>query len=227
MSGYYRLIAPFYEAEMSIRDDVPGWRDLIDRHDPATILDLGSGGGRIAQALAPRRVVGVDILTGLLREDRPFAFVQGDLRALPFGDSTFDLALAADDPFAHLLTDDERARAIDEATRVARHVVIDGLSLTAADQARASAEGCIRTAILPGGIVRHETWRAIGGPRYRVTYRYIRGDRIAAEATSDVRAWRPDDPSLRGRGARICGGLDGRAYDPDARGFVIVIGGPP
>ena len=26
MATYYRTIAPFYDAEMSIRDDLPGWR---------------------------------------------------------------------------------------------------------------------------------------------------------------------------------------------------------
>ena len=227
LAGYYRSIAPFYDAEMSIRDDLAEWRGLVARSDPATILDLGCGGGRIARAFAPRRVVGVDLLTELLHAGRGFSFVQGDLRVLPFRDATFDIAVAADDPFAHLLSDEERAKAIGEAMRVARRVVIDGLSLTAADHARASAAGCLRSAVLPGGIVRHETWYAIGGPRYRVTYRYVRGDRIVAEATSDVRAWRTDDPALRGRGAAVFGGLDGRAYDPDARGFVIVIGGSP
>lgn len=227
MSGYYRTIAPFYDAEMAIRNDLQGWQDIVRRYDAATVLDLGTGGGRVARALAPRRVVGVDILTELLHEDRAFTFVQGDLRALPFGDAAFDLALAANDPFAHLLTDEERLTALRGATRVARRVVIDGLSLTAADHARASGDGCIRTTILPGGVVRHETWRALGGPRYRVTYRYVRADRIVAEATNDVRAWRADDPALRGRAAAVFGGLDGRAYDPDARGFVIVIGGSP
>ncbi len=224
---YYGTIAPFYDDEMSIRDDLPGWRDVVGRCDPTTTLDLGCGSGRVGRALAPRTVVGVDLLTALLPIDRAFSFVQGDLRALPFGASTFDLALAANDPFAHLVTDGDRVRALDEAIRVAKRTVIDGLSLTAADHAHASAGGCIRTAVLSGGIVRHETWRAIGGPRYRVTYRYVRGDRIVAQATNDVRAWRADEPALRGRDARIAGDLDGRAYDPDAHGFVIAIGGDP
>lgn len=224
LSRYYRAIAPFYEAEMAIRDDVPRWRELVDRRAPKTTLDLGTGGGRLARALAPRRVFGVDLLTELLHGDPRFPFVQGDLRSLPFRDGAFDLAIAADDPFAHLLGDEERVRAIREAARVARHVVIDGLSLTAADRARASAGGCIRTAMLPGGIVRHETWRALGGPRFRVTYRYVRGDRIVAEATNDVRAWQRDDPALQAGGTHVLGGLDGRAYHPDDRAFVITIG---
>ena len=230
LAGYYRAIAPFYDAEMSIRDDLPGWRDLTRRYDPEgmlDILDLGCGSGRVARALTAHRVVGVDILTALLPHDRAFAFVQGDLRALPFGDTRFDVAVAADDPFAHLLTDDDRGRAVDEGSRVATRVVIDGLFLTSADHARATGDGCIRTAMLPGGITRHETWRALGGPRYRVTYRYVHGDRLVAEATNDVRAWRPDEAALHGREVYIAGGLDGRTYDPAARGFVIAIGGSP
>jgi len=230
LAGYYRTIAPYYDAEMSIRDDLPRWPELVRSYHPDAVLDvldLGCGSGRVARALTAHRVVGVDILTALLPREPGFAFVQGDLRALPFGDGRFDVAVAANDPFAHLLTDDDRGRAVDEASRVAKRVVIDGLFLTAADHARASGDGRIREAMLPGGIARHETWRALGGSRYRVTYRYVRDDRLVAEATNDVRAWRPDEAALRGREICIGGGLDGRAYDPEARGFVIVIGGSP
>jgi SAM-dependent methyltransferase len=227
LARYYGTVAPFYAAEMSIRDDLPAWRDVVRRYDPGTTLDLGCGGGRVARAIAPRKVVGVDISTALVPPVLDFTFVRGDMRALPFRDAGFDLALAADDPFAHLLSDADRAHALDEAARVAGRVIIDGLSLTAADHARASAAGCIRSADLPGGIVRHETWRALGGPRYRATYRYLEGGRTVALATNDVRAWRLDEPALRGRDPCIAGGLDGRAYDPEARGFIIVIGGSP
>jgi SAM-dependent methyltransferase len=65
----------------------------------STVLDLGSGTGvasRAAEA-AGARVVAADLAPGMLLEDaeeRPPATV-GDSLALPFGDSTFDVVLAA------------------------------------------------------------------------------------------------------------------------------------
>ena len=79
-------------------------------------------------------VTGVDLLTTLGPHDDGFTFVQADLRALPFADGRFDLAIAANDPFAHLLEDADRTQALNEAARVASRAVIDGLALTPAPQ---------------------------------------------------------------------------------------------
>ena len=227
LARYYEIVAPFYDDEMAARTDIPLWRDLVARSGARSVLDLGTGAGRVARALAGRaEVVGIDLLTALVPREPGFEFVQADLRRLPFAEARFDLAIAANDPFAHLLDDSDRAAAIDEATRVARHVVIDGLSLTASDDARARATGCVRETVLPDGLVRHEVWRAATGPhRYTTTYRYVRDGHTVAEAATEVRAWTRDDPALRGRWPRIFGGLDGRAYDAEQRGFVISIGG--
>jgi SAM-dependent methyltransferase len=230
LSRYYETVAPFYGAEMAVRTDLALWRDVVARTGARSVIDLGCGDGRVARAIAGQAdVVGIDLLTSLLPADpseRGFEYVQTDMRELPFGDGRFDLAIAANDPFAHLLEDADRTRAIDEALRVAGRLVIDGLSLTAADDARARAAGCVRECVLPDKTVRHETWHSIGGHRYRTTYRYLRGDTVLAEASTDVRAWTPDEPALQGRAVRIFGGLDGRAHDLEERGFVIGIGGP-
>src|SRR5260221_11244409 len=62
-------------------------------------LDVGTGAGTLALALAPlvREVVGVDLVPELLaaaREGAPAnaSFVEGDATALPFDDFAFDLA---------------------------------------------------------------------------------------------------------------------------------------
>lgn len=227
LERYYDIVAPFYDDEMAARTDIPAWRDLVERIGARSVLDLGTGGGRVARALADQTaVVGIDILTALVPREPGFEFVQADLRGLPFADGRFDLAIAANDPFAHLLADADRAAAVGEAARVARQVVIDGLSLTAGDDARARATGCVRETVLPDGLVRQEIWRAAGEPhRYTTAYRYVRDGHTLAEASTEVRAWSRDDPALRGRWPRIAGGLDGRAYDPGQRGFVISIGG--
>ncbi|MHB8632014.1 MAG: class I SAM-dependent methyltransferase [Candidatus Limnocylindria bacterium] len=226
VESYYRIVAPFYDAEMALRDDIRGWRGALASIGARSALDLGCGSGRLARALrSSARVMGVDVLTELLPREHGFPFVQGDMRALPFASTAFDVAIAADDPFAHLLDDRDRVRAVDEAQRVAGRVVIDGLWLTAADDTRARTTGCVRSSVLADGTVRHETWRAIGEGRYQTTYRYLRGETVLAEATTAVRAWTCDDPALRGRSARLFGGLDGRPYDPAARALVISIGG--
>ena len=228
VARYYETVAAFYEAEMTLRVDLPLWRALVTRVGARTVIDLGCGNGRVARALAADvEVIGVDVQTALLPREPGFEFVKADMRDLPFPDGAgrrFDLAIAANDPFAHLLEDDDRARALDEAERVAGRIVIDGLALSPIDGARAGSTGLVREAILPGGVTRHETWHALGGHRYRATYRYLRDGAVLAEAATDVRAWSRDEPALRGRWPRLYGGLDGRPFDPDASAVVIAIG---
>ena len=227
LSAYYGSVAPFYAAEMALRDDIPRWVRLTELASARTVIDLGCGNGRVARALAARiEVTGVDLLTTLGPHEGGFTFVQADLRDLPFADGRFDLAIAANDPFAHLLEDADRTQALNEASRVASRVVIDGLALTPADDAQARTGALVRGARLPDGTLRHETWRALGGDRYRTTYRYLREQTVVGEATTTVRAWWRDEAALRGRDVHIAGGLDGRPYDSDKSGFVITIGGP-
>jgi len=226
LRSYYETVAPFYADEMAMRADLAQWRDLVARLGIRSVLDLGCGDGRLARAIsAQANVVGLDLLTTLVPPDPGFEFVQGDMRELPFDDGRFDLAIAANDPFAHLLEDADRGRALDEAQRVAARVVIDALFLPASDDARTRATGCVREAVLPDGTLRQESWHAIGPHAYRTTYRYVRGGRALAHARTDVRAWSVDEPALRGRWARLYGGLDGRPRDPDARELAISLGG--
>jgi len=224
LADYYSTVAPFYEAEMALRGDIPLWQGAIARTGARSVLDLGCGDGRVARALRDVEVVGVDVLTTLLPPEPGFEFLRADMRELPFPDSRFDLAIAANDPFAHLLEDDDRSSALDEALRVAGRVIVDGLAITAIEDARADATGLVREAVLPGGVIRHETWHGLGGHRYRTTYRYLRYGPLLGEATTEVRAWSRDEPALRGRWARFFGGLDGRPFDAERSGLVIAIG---
>ncbi len=76
------------------------------RHIPAraqTILDLGCGNGQYLRRLAseglPRRLAGLDLSLGMLREaatgsSGAIAFVAGDAQRLPFVSSGFDAVLA-------------------------------------------------------------------------------------------------------------------------------------
>ncbi len=74
---------------------------------PSRILDLGSGTGRCARALAIRykraQVVQCDLALGMLQQARSLErrffsrqrFVAGDLERLPFGDGQFQLAFSS------------------------------------------------------------------------------------------------------------------------------------
>jgi SAM-dependent methyltransferase len=60
------------------------------------VLEVGAGTGLIMEGLgrAPKRLVGMDISSGMLRRaiDRGFEVAQGSATALPFGDAAFDVA---------------------------------------------------------------------------------------------------------------------------------------
>jgi SAM-dependent methyltransferase len=220
LHDYYAAVRPFYSAEMVLRTDVPEWLALARRARARTILDLGCGTGRVGAALAhddPRRaVIGVDVLDVLIDQPAPIPFVRGDMRALPFA-RRFDLVAAANDPFAHLLEDPERERAVAEARRVGAMVVIDGLFV----REHGAFE---RTRDLADGTRLIESWRPVDGRVFETRYTYTRGG-TDVEAEARVRSWRADEPALRSGDVRIHGGLDGRSFDPGSDRFVIVIGG--
>ena len=74
-------------------------RDFVDPRGDERALDVGTGAGALAFALAPlvREVVGLDPVPELLELARARAlpnteFVEGDGTALPFPDASFDLA---------------------------------------------------------------------------------------------------------------------------------------
>lgn len=73
-------------------------RDFVEPSGTERALDVGTGAGALALALAPfvREVVGLDPVPELLELARARAapnseFVEGDGSALPFGDGDFDL----------------------------------------------------------------------------------------------------------------------------------------
>lgn len=222
---YYAAVARFYREEMDGRPDLHEWVALARRLAPRRILDLGCGGGRVGAAIArglPRtRVVGVDVQRALVGGRPPLPFVQGDMRALPFRDATFDLVVAANDPFAHLLSDADRVRAVGEARRVATlggRVVIDGIRLRR-DEARAAATELRRERRAPSGLVVRERWHRERSDRYEVCFDYVRADRVT-EVCARTRTWRLDEPALGGA-SRLADDLRGSRLSADGDRIVI------
>ena len=150
----------------------PGWGDevdvlaeLISSLRPARTLDIACGTGFLTRHLRGE-VTGLDQSERMLsvaREQAPGArFVQGDALALPFGDGEFDRVFTS--YFYCHLEEDDRARFVDEARRVATELVV--------------------VASVPGAedpLERYEERVLNDGSRWTVFKRVFTGDQLAAE----------------------------------------------
>jgi len=131
---YYDAILPFYDASLADRGDLPFWESMAKRWGARRILELGCGTGRVAEVLSRHaEVTAVDLLLEMLfraRRKAPRAqFVAADLREFALT-STFDLIVLADDPMAHLISNDDRAkvlRLIVDHLAPGGQVVLEGL----------------------------------------------------------------------------------------------------
>lgn len=116
------------------------------------VLDLACGPGRHAAELERRgaRVVGFDLSRAMLRRARERAqaggmLVRGDMRALPFRDGSFALAVNLFTSFGYFLDDSEHrlvVRQVAAALAPGGHFVLDYLN---AEQVRRTIERSQRT----------------------------------------------------------------------------------
>ena len=102
---------------------------LIERHIPpnasATVLDLACGGGRHARLLSQKwSTTGLDLSPVLLKHARRQApaahFVRGDMRILPFADTSFDVVVNLFTSFGYFADDRSHQRVIGEVARVTK-----------------------------------------------------------------------------------------------------------
>jgi ubiquinone/menaquinone biosynthesis C-methylase UbiE len=122
----------------------PGWDDeragLLERWiadlPPGRTLDVACGTGFLTQHLRGE-VVGIDQSDAMIevaRERLPeLTFVQGDALELPFPDASFDRLFTS--YFYCHLEENERARFVAEAKRVASELVVVGSRLQPGEQA--------------------------------------------------------------------------------------------
>ncbi len=114
--GYYRRIAPYLDLELADRGDAGFWQWAASEPAGCRVLELGAGTGRatIFLAGAAARVLAFDLAPEMIAIARErLASVENvqlfvaDMRRLCLA-TRFDLVVAVDDPFAHLLLDGER-----------------------------------------------------------------------------------------------------------------------
>jgi SAM-dependent methyltransferase len=192
---YYEAILTYYDESLADRGDLPFWVAISTRWKPKHILELGCGTGRVTEVLVRHATVtAVDLLVEMLRiacRRVPAAnYVAADLRQFAFA-KQFDLIVLADDPMAHLISIDDRARAL---RLIADHLTPDG---------RVVIEGLYRHGqsarsqrLQRGNLVIEESWSPAGDPAvWNARYRYTKGETNAV-AESVLRAWSQSDLAI-------------------------------
>jgi len=187
---YYAAILPYYDESLADRGDLPFWEAMAVRAMPTRILELGCGTGRVTEVLARHaNVTAIDLLVEMLRLARqrvPLAdFVAADIRQFALA-RRFDLIVLADDPMAHLISIDDRARAL---RLIADHLAPNG---------RVVIEGLYRrepgrSQHQHGNVIVEESWTATDHPSvWNATYRYKPGA-STVEVASVMRSWSLED----------------------------------
>ena len=240
--GYYRAVAPHIERELTARPDRRFWARIGERHSTARVLEVGCGTGRVTGLLAPRvrRVAAVDLSPDMLRRARrkfppggSVDLIRADVLRLPLRGS-FDLAVAANGVFSHLLRDGERLRALRQLRgrlRPGGTVLLDAFWLSRGRRSECSPpEGDRRSRTLDGeaGPLRvAERWLCDpDAARCRVTYRYRHPDGSTERAESVLRFWTGSEvrrlfPRAGLELAATWGDYDRGGWTPDSRRLVI------
>lgn len=229
---YYRRLGPAWDRALAGRGDLAFWEDVVRGSGGATpprVLEVGAGAGRATGSLArcAGLLVAFDLLPEMLRRARhrlrgreEVLLVVADVREFAFR-TRFELAVAANDPLAHLIPDEDRDRAL---RRISEHLVpegrfvLDALWLSPARERAAATPSGLREERAAGGaggaredeadvgegggegagLRVREVWRCDPVTRTcRVRYRYLQGGRTVARATFAGRYW--SEPELRDR----------------------------
>jgi SAM-dependent methyltransferase len=222
---YYEAILPYYDQSLADRGDLPFWDAMATRWKSKRILELGCGTGRVTEVLVRHAdVTAVDLLVEMLRLAclrAPVAkFVAADLRQFAFA-RRFDLIVLADDPMAHLISLDDRAKAL---RLIADHLTSDG---------RVVIEGLYRrepgnSQQRHGRLIVNESWKTTGvASVWNAHYRYEK-DGSAVDVSSVLRSWSPADLELLATcGLEIesmWGDFDERPFSGRSERMIIVAG---
>jgi SAM-dependent methyltransferase len=227
---YYRRVLPFYEAELEDRGDGELWSWAASEPAGCRVLEVGAGTGRATRYLARTAgsVVAFDLTPEMIEIARHRLAAQphvsvlvADLRTLRLAER-FDLIAAVDDPFVHLIEDEDRDHAL---ATVAEHLAPGGRFLLDAawlsPERRHEAEDgkLVEEREAEGGLAVRETWRCDADSRRCTTrFEYRVDGQLEAKASFPSRLWSLDEIEERGRTASLeitalWGDFDRRPWD--------------
>ena len=227
---YYRRILPFYDAELRGRGDEGFWVRMASEPPGCRVLELGAGTGRATKILARKagRVVASELVPEMIAEARRkvgelpnVQLLIADMRELSLRER-FDLVVAVDDPFVHLIGDDDRDRAFRAA---ARHLATGGrFVLDAAwfppEDREDAADGLVKEhAADDGRLCVREIWHCDPETRLCSTrFEYRQAGELVEQASFPGRLWSIDELEGRARSAgirisRLWGDYDLRPWD--------------
>lgn len=230
VQDYYHRILPFYDAELRGRGDEDFWARMACEPPGCRVLELGAGTGRATRYLAREagRVMASELSPELLAQARRkllglshVHLLAADMRELHL-QARFDLIAAVDDPFVHLIEDEDRDRAF---AVVAEHLapggrfVLDAAWFPPEERADA-ADGLVKERSTEDGRLRvRELWHCDPDTRLcTARFEYRQEGRLAAEASFPGRLWSLEELETRARTAglrlsRLWGDYDLRAWD--------------
>jgi SAM-dependent methyltransferase len=241
---YYATVSRFMDAELQDRGDEDLWRAVGLDQAIGSILEVGCGSGRVTELLAASgaRVVGIDLSPELLRiawrrfADRPnVQLVIADMRQ-PALCAQFQAIVAADDPFSHLTSDDDRERAMGAlASHLAPggRLLIDALWFPAGQERDTEATGRVRSHDMDvHGHAIHvtERWQCDAETRRcSADYEYTADGGAGASTTAhfEARYWSPEElrSRLAAAGLEITGwwgGYHQEAWSPRSSQHLVV-----
>ncbi|MFY9825812.1 MAG: class I SAM-dependent methyltransferase [Thermoanaerobaculia bacterium] len=229
--AYYRRVLPFYEAELADRGDGDLWTWAASSPAGCRVLEFGAGSGRATAFLARSAgfVVAFDLSLEMIAAARRrlagasnVVLAVADMREIELR-GRFDLVAAVDDPFVHLVEDEDRERAV---ANVARHLapggrfILDAAWFSPDQRWTAAGEGgLIKEHSGTGGLLVHETWHC--DPRSRLctaSYAYSRPGEPVERASFPARLWSREELEHRARAAglrvtHLWGDYDRRPWD--------------
>ncbi|HYN20742.1 MAG TPA: class I SAM-dependent methyltransferase [Thermoanaerobaculia bacterium] len=227
---YYHRILPYFEEELRGRGDEDFWVWMASEPQGCQVLELGAGTGRATRFLARTacRVVALELsaeLTAKARQRMAGAprvqFLVADMREVQL-EARFDLVVAVDDPFVHLIPDDDRQRAFAAA---AEHLapggrfVVDAAWFPPRDRNDA-AEGLVReNTVDHGRLLVRQIWRCDPATRLcSARFEYRRHGTLEAAASFRGRLWSVEELDRRARAAglrisQLWGDYDRRPWD--------------
>jgi SAM-dependent methyltransferase len=229
--SYYRRVLPFYDLELADRGDQELWTWAASAPAGCRVLELGAGSGRATAFLARSAgwVVALDLSPEMIAVARQrlagasnVALAVADMREIELR-LRFDLVAAVDDPFVHLVEDEDRQQAFATA---ARHLAPRGRFILDAawfppDRrwAAGGVDGLIQEHSGGDGLEVRETWHC--DPKARLctaSYAYSRHGETVERASFPARLWSREELEHRAllaglRLAHLWGDYDRRPWD--------------